>query len=45
MAIYDKENHLWQSPSQKVFHGAQISPGQKLLNAISVHGSKVAQVN
>lgn len=45
MAVYDKENKLWQSPNQQLFNNdGRISPGQEILDAISAHGSKVAQV-
>lgn len=44
MAVYDRENTLWQSANQKPFDDGNISPGQQILDAIYAHGSKLAQV-
>lgn len=44
MAIFDKKNKLWQSLNNHPFDNDEISPGQRILNVLSTHGSKVAQV-
>lgn len=44
MAVYDKENMLWRSMEQHPFDDTEMSLGQRIWDAISVHGSKVAQV-
>lgn len=45
MAVYDKKNNLWRSPKEKSFSHDDRSPGQRLLDVISAHGSKIAQVH
>lgn len=45
MAAYDKDSKLWQCLIQQPPNDdANKSPGQRILDAMSSHGSKVAQV-
>lgn len=45
MAVYDEEKKLWQSTTRPFDDDTEFSPGQRILNAISKHGSKLAQVS
>lgn len=45
MAVFDQQNKLWRSSlQQQSFDDVNISPGQRILDAIAAHGSKIAQV-
>lgn len=45
MEIFDKEKKLWQTQNhQQPSDDEQISPGHRMLDAITAHGSKLAQV-
>lgn len=43
MAVFDPDNKLWQSPLEQL-SDEEKSPGQLILDAITRHGSKLAQV-
>lgn len=45
MEIFDEVNKLWQTPNpQQTSDDEEISPGLRILDAITAHGSKLAQV-
>lgn len=44
MATFDKKNNLWRSLNHHPYNNGEISPGQRILDVLSTHGSKIAQV-
>lgn len=43
-AIYDAKEKLWTNPEPRSFTDLKITHGQLILDVLSTHGSKVAQV-
>lgn len=45
MAVFDENSKLWRSSiDQQSYDDIKLSPGQRILDAFTAHGSKVAQV-